>query len=370
MPQLTVELLNSNDQVVAHRDRWNQLAGNRPLQRWEWLGAWAQHYCVGDSSLLVLVVRDADKIIALAPLCIMDRPYFGRTICFLGGGKACTDHMTFLVEPGFEDAAVETIANWLVENRNGDSQWNHCQLIGVDADDAIMQKFNQAMTDVGCHLDTRPGQPCYGVDLPDTIEEYTSRRSKNGKRDTNKIKRQLNNGTCEIFTPTTRSELEQYWDKFVELHQMRRDMLGEDGCFAHSKFGEFLWDASCRLLDAGLLRMPFVLIDGEPVSVQYSVVAEDRWLFYQSGMNPGYQKNSPGQVVLYHAICESIQSGHKYFDMMRGDEPYKLRWRAEMVSTTEIRIAAPQIYAQLKQRAWQWRKKAKAWAKERLGRPA
>ena len=148
---------------------------------------------------------------------------------------------------------------------------------------------------------------------------------------------------------------------------MRRSAAGDVGCFEHVPFGEFLWDASRRLLESGLMRLTFIECDGFPIAVQHALVSDDRWMYYQSGMDASYGEFKPGQLVLYHTIQQSIEAGKAYFDMMRGDESYKLRWRGEAVMSTEIRIAAPSRIAIMQQKGWQWRKALQSWAKKTAG---
>ena len=48
---------------------------------------------------------------------------------------------------------------------------------------------------------------------------------------------------------------------------------------------------------------------------------------YNSGYDPGvHAALSPGWVLLAHLIERVIESGHRHFDFMRGDEGYKYRF--------------------------------------------
>ena len=366
MPQFSVELLKTPSEVQPYQSRWNELAGSRPQLRWEWLGAWAIHYCF-EKQLMVLVVRDGDRIIGFTPWYIEQPQFAGRQIRFLGSGQACTDHLTLLTEPGLETAVAYEIADWVLKNRiNGpsrSSQWTHMKFVGVDRDDAAMRTLVHALADEKCDVDSRPGMPCFEIELPDSMEEFVARRSKSGKRDCRKIRDWLAQDRFRIFTPTTADELKDVWYDFVDLHELRRRKLGDGGCFEHVPFGEFLWEASSRLLETNHLRLTFVCDGDHPVSVQHALVSDDRWLYYQSGMDPAYQDFKAGQIVLYHTIEQSIREGKRCFDMMRGDEAYKSRWRAEEKLTVEYRIAAPHRVARFQQRTWQLQKRMKAWAR-------
>jgi len=93
-------------------------------------------------------------------------------------------------------------------------------------------------------------------------------------------------------------------------------------------------------------------IDDVPVATQFAVADDDCWYFYQSGMNPDASHVRPGLSIFCHAIRDAIQSGRKRVDMMRGDESYKLRWRAELQPAQEVRVCSPRNIAQVRNQVY------------------
>ncbi|MEM6473620.1 MAG: GNAT family N-acetyltransferase, partial [Planctomycetota bacterium] len=116
----------------------------------------------------------------------------------------------------------------------------------------------------------------------------------------------------------------------------------------HSHFEQFLRTAAERLLSKGQLRFLVATAEDQPIAVQFAVADESTWYFYQSGMEPELAELRPGLSVFCYAIRSSIAAGNQVFDMMRGDEPYKLRWRASLRPTQEVRAFSPRISSQVR----------------------
>ncbi|HEY4593430.1 MAG TPA: GNAT family N-acetyltransferase, partial [Thermoanaerobaculia bacterium] len=62
--------------------------------------------------------------------------------------------------------------------------------------------------------------------------------------------------------------------------------------------------------------------------------------FYQSGFDPAHSALSPGTLLVAQAIRRAIEEGKTAFDFLRGDEPYKRRWKPQREYRTLRKIRA------------------------------
>lgn len=355
---LSVELIPLVERIsLEDIQRWNALAAN-PFQRWEWLGSWWRAYQQKHMLYVLKVQRDGETI-AFAPWFLEKRVGLGRTLQFLGSGKVCTDHLSLLVSADDRQEVCDAIARWLIDV-NTERQfvvpkgliWDAIEFIGVDKDDPTMNCLAEAMRSHGLTVDQADGMGCYVIDLPDDWGDYVQMRSKSGRREIRQSQKNVENGVIAVHKVRDEQELDAVWDQFVDLHQRRRHASGTTGCFDHPPFGTFLRNAASELLQAELLELTLASIDGVPVAAQFALVDDDCWYFYQSGMSPDASQLRPGLSVFCHAIRETIQAGRKRFDMMRGDEPYKQRWRAELQPAQEIRVCSPRNIAQVRNQVY------------------
>ena len=52
---------------------------------------------------------------------------------------------------------------------------------------------------------------------------------------------------------------------------------------------------------------------------------------------------SPGKLSMMAAIQFAIDQGCEFFDLLRGDEPYKANWRAAPVACHDLRVWQNQV---------------------------
>jgi CelD/BcsL family acetyltransferase involved in cellulose biosynthesis len=152
----------------------------------------------------------------------------------------------------------------------------------------------------------------------------------------------------------------------VELHQKRRESLGQRGCFASPRFTAFHRDVTAQLLSLGLLRLWWTDLDGRPAAIEYDLIGGDTIYFYQSGIEPELARDRPGWLGSIGSLRDAQRSGYRYFDFLRGDEAYKSSWRAVVLPADELRVVAPRTFPRLHYATWSTGQLLRRWAK--LGR--
>ena len=349
-----VRLIQQSSQVVEDCvRRWNALA-RHPLQRWEWMGTWADHF-VQPGKLRVLEFSVGQHIVGFAPWFIDHRFTTGSTLQFLGSGKACTDHQSLLVDPDWSQSVAEAAAAWL-SGQHPDckhtgslsTDWECVEWIGVDDSDVAIIEVAEQLRDAECSLDVAEGDACYAMALPASWEDYIRSRSKSGRREVRQAVRQIDEGRLKVTRVETREQLQRLWPELIRLHQSRRSEVGTDGCFDYPRFASFLSSAVTRMLDAGMLRLYFAFADDRPVAAHLAFADDQGWYYYQSGMDPNASELRPGLALFCYTLREAIADGLRTYDLMRGDESYKLRWKASRIATRQIRVFNRRLSAQVR----------------------
>jgi CelD/BcsL family acetyltransferase involved in cellulose biosynthesis len=134
----------------------------------------------------------------------------------------------------------------------------------------------------------------------------------------------------------------------VELHQRRWQSLGERGRFASPRFLQFHRDCAPKLFDAGCLDLVWLELDGRPLAAEYHLLSVDTAYAYQSGIDPERLDEEPGRMAVMTTIQRQIDLGRRYYDFLRGDEPYKSHWRAVPQPTWEVRVVPRRTAARVR----------------------
>ena len=352
---MNVRCITTITDALLLEPAWRQLTAPHPFLTWDWLSCWWDHF-LADGQLLILVGTDErDRVVGIAPFWIQASPLRGRVVQFLGSGKACSDHMSMLTATGQEAAFATACGAWLGqanESARPTHHWDYIQWIGCDAADPAMHQLTTTLSAQGHQVTRSPGQPCYFLDLSAGWPAYLQSRSNSTRRLIKRLESQLGEPVVEVHVYTTADELAEHWDTFKRLHQLRHCRGNDTGCFGHRGFEDFLRDATLRLAAHSAVQLVIVTVDGVAVSAAYNFELAGRLFNYQSGMDPAYADLRPGFLALVAVLRDIDRRQLDGLDLLRGDEPYKARWRASCVETTEIRIPCRRTSSRLLHELW------------------
>lgn len=327
---------------------WNGLAGAVPFRRHEWLATWWRHYGEG-AELAITCVWDDDQLVAIAPFLLERCRTKGRILRLLGTGEVCSDYLSILCRGGHEEQIVSLVAERLLE----DDRWDALHLDGIDAQDSLTPQLVAELARQGCLVYEGAGPNCWRLQLPKTWTEYEARLSKSHRKQTRRlIERVFNSDRAELHTASNVSDFAIAQQILIDLHQRRRQALGEPGCFASPSFLAFHQDVMKRLLASGLLRLHWLELDGRPAAAEYHVADGGVIYGYQAGVNPELLDEEPGRLAAIATLRLAVEQGFTAFDFLRGDEPYKAHFRAEPRPSVRYRLAPRRPAARLRHRAW------------------
>jgi len=142
------------------------------------------------------------------------------------------------------------------------------------------------------------------------------------------------------------------WATFVELHQKRRNSIGQLGCFADDNFERFLQSAIKGLMSIDRADLIVINKADRPLAAMIVIYCGETCMMYQSGIDPEMSSLEPGYQSVMVAIEHAIERGCHHFDFLRGDEPYKARWSTTREAIIRRKFIPPTMSAQLKHGTW------------------
>ncbi|MFM2399564.1 MAG: hypothetical protein RL341_1721 [Pseudomonadota bacterium] len=361
---MNVELLKTLPSLQPVLASWQDLAAGMPFRQPEWLLAWWQHFKRETDELFVLVVRDDEaRIRAIAP---WYRDMRRRTVRFLGDGPVCTDHCTVLIDHRFSDEPIPAaIAAKLCALAGAADGWATLHFEAIDCHDAVMGTFTREMQQLHAKVHRSHYANTWLVDLPqgwDKFVEGLSRKSRKTLRNrANKLEK------VQVRCVHSQAELDAFMPVLVDLHQKRRNAMGDAGCFADPRFEPFLREVATQLLPRGQLQAFSLWLEGRPIAAdigfrtdsRMDVRGESRWLCYQAGIEPGLMEHEPGKLANIHILRHAEKFGVTTVDFLRGDEPYKQQLKADPHPVCDLRFTAPGLAGNLRQAWWQALAKAR-----------
>jgi len=317
---------------------WRDLADGIPMRQPEWLLSWWEAFRPSDAELFLLTASEGDRLVGLAP---WYRLRSERQLRLLGDGEVCTDYNGILTATDIESKCViAAFAGWLVEHaRDRNLGWDSMLLEGISNSDARTQALYHKLALGGGVTMERNSMNTWRLDLRDGWEGYLARASK----DTRKRLRRRFASLADVRVCWVKSEKdwENYFPILVDLHQRRRNALGEPGCFSSQRFKSFLEQASLRLLKLGQLQAFHLEKDGKPIAAEIGYRSQLNWYCYQGGIEPLAMELEPGKMANVLMMSHAQSQGIDAIDFLRGDEPYKKQLKADPKSISNLWIARP-----------------------------
>ncbi len=351
---MQTRLITSVDELIANRIAWDSVAENQPFLRWSWMVNWLR-YGIENVSPAVLVGLVDEQWVGIAPFCIeQDSARLIRKLRLLGSGKACSDYVGLIVRPPHQRTFTECVADWIASGLQSESQLGRVDAIeleGCSLDDSTTKYLFELLSANGLKQHDSEIEGCWQMDLEDSWERQNQSFSKSLRRKTKKARQRLRDPQTRVFSSDD-TELDQLWPSFVDLHQQRREMLGQAGCFADHNFENWLKDVTRELVGEGRAELLLIENQQEPLA-SFLLFNDSQTVFmYQSGISAEKISLEPGYQIAVLAIERTIEKGFKKFDFLRGDEPYKSRWLTQRVALTKTRFVPRRIGSQVKHGIW------------------
>lgn len=350
---MNIQLFDNFESLKSHREQWDRVAGEFPFHRWAWLGTWFEHLAPQGTPAVLVAIEDGQWV-GIAPFWIDDRSSMNQKLRFWGDGKTCTDYTSLIAPADSFEAFTFAVVDWLNVECAAGGKFENIDLIELDGM-GVENESTRLLTEVfeasGFSKHVTEIEGCWKADLPTDWKELNAGFSKSMRRKTKKAVSRVTSEGCRIET-TKDNHFESLWPTFVDLHQKRRSMLGDEGCFADSAFESFLRNATLELVQEGRAELVVIHFDEQPLASMLLFNDGCTNFMYQSGADQTRMKLEPGYQIAVVAIQKSIQDGYQHFDFMRGDEPYKARWSTNRIPMTTIRFVPRNLRCRIKHNVW------------------
>jgi CelD/BcsL family acetyltransferase involved in cellulose biosynthesis len=290
------------DQIESYQALFDQCPAATPFQSPEWLRTL---YHFRKRGFKVLVGFEGKDLALSLPLKCSN----GMWSCWRPFGVGPSDYLGPLYQ---STEHVKDLYAFLLEQR----ETTLVDLHQVPSDHLLSNCFLQG--------ESISQARCLLLDLPNTFDEYVANLSKSLRYDVRRIGgKAFSEKNAEVLWLDD-SNRDQFADSFFNLHKLRWKSRGLPGAFIGS--GERFQRAWISNRNSAVV-MNMLLVEGKPAGVIYGMKQNETMYFYQAGMDPALSSLSPGTVLVAKLIERAISEGCKTFDFMRGDEPYKRRWK-------------------------------------------
>ena len=297
--------------VPAWLDLWRRCPAASPFQHPAWLAPWWTTFHPGHLRLST-VVADG-QLVALAPL-YLEEGALGRRLLPLG--MSVSDYLDVLVDPAWPDAGP-ALAGEIA--RSADASRIDLEELPPGAGALGLPAWS-GWREAGVSAQSACPVLALGDTLEGSIPALKARKLRMARRRADRRSWRI-----EAATVSTAPDL---LAALYRLHGARWKTRGEPGVLAHGDIRAFHAAVVPGLLADGVLCLAAVWLGETLAGVYYGFVHAGRAYAYLGGFDPAFAYESPGTLLMGHAIETAIAEGATEFHFLRGQEAYKYDWGA------------------------------------------
>jgi len=316
---LRTAVITSPDSFHELESEWKELVAASPtatpFQSFEWQSTCVRHFN-RRSRFHLIAVREGDDLVGLMPLIQSQRAW--KTLKAIGTGAS--DYLHPIARAGYESAVSEAIEQSISDAKGADL----VDLHQIREDKAFGKNANAYMPIEQAR--------CLVLDLPNDYEKYLGTLSKSLRYDVRRLDKDLFKTGRASVDQVDESQIEEGMARLFETHRKRWRKRGLPGAFI-GRAEAFHKDWAHRAIKEGFLWLSLLKVDGETIGAIYAMTLGTTCYYYQAGFDPAKGSISPGTLLVAATIRRAIAEGKQTFDFLRGDEPYKKRWKPQQVLT-------------------------------------
>lgn len=342
--------------AILSTEEWERLlksaASDVVFMTWQWQSLWWAHFGapvqasqdIEECKLHLLAVRNEEgALVGIAPLFIDARllppakeyrrgelrpegegePVRAVRIV---GGIDIADYLD-IIAPLDRMAEVWGVAlDYLIERRE---EWDVIDLHSLPQFSPSRELLVTLASQRGLAARVFPEDVSPVLELPGDWETYLMSLRKKDRHELRRKVRKLegrDDVRWRLVPPHDAEAMMQGMSTFLDLHRMS----GVDKAhFMDDHMAQFFLTMASELAETGWLDLAILEVDKQPASAYLSFSYGDRLYLYNSGYIQQFAAYSAGVALLAYRIHKAILQGFRYFDFLRGDEPYKYDFGAK-----------------------------------------
>ena len=308
-----IRVIRSAEDLAALQSQWWDLwrrAAAPPFLCPAWLLPWWQVFQPGE--LCSVAVFEEGRLIALAALyCDRER--------LLPVGIALSDYLDVLADP-HDARALPGLAEG-AHDLPGWAEWSLEELPPAAAALALPAP-------AGCADGASAQSACPVLALPLTTDGLDAAIPAGKLRKLRMARHRADRRGGFSIERVEAGGVDGFLRNLVRLHRVRWEEKGGSEALRGARVEEFLAAATPRLLAEGLGRFFLLRLGGRCAGAYYGMSDGLQAYAWLGGFDPDFAHESPGSLLIAHAIETAAGEGCREFHFMRGREPYKYEWGA------------------------------------------
>jgi CelD/BcsL family acetyltransferase involved in cellulose biosynthesis len=344
----TVEVITASERLAELGPIWDELVARarvtHPFVTHMWMQTWWDSFGA-DAELFILLVRDHDGPIAIAPLMrVKARIYGARHRCLQFLANDHTPRCDFIVAARPAEAYA-AICKFLMSES---ADWDVLQLRDVPSESGTLQELTSHAAQYGFLSGVRRAGDSPFLTTTIAWDEYME--SLPPKRRwflRNRLKRLSKLGHVSLETVSGGADLPDALEDGYRLEAAAWKGKAGTAILCSPGIRRFYTSLAGRAAERGWLRLQFLKVDDRRVAFAYCLAYAQRMYLLKPGFDPEYAAFSPGNLLCYLALQEVHASGFEAYDFLGYGDSWKRQWADQSISHSTVFLYAKRPLARL-----------------------
>ena len=333
---------------------WNEIlqkSGDSDVfSTWEWLWCWWKHF--GEKrNLRILVAQEKNEILGIAPLMLSKYRFLRlgklRKIEFIGSPHSDYNNFILFKNP---NKCQRLFLNRLMEF----SDWDLLELRDIREGSTSAVTLQRICNNGTSKLKLKVGTLCPYINLPNSLEIFVGRLSRNMRKNLRKRMRKIREKyKVEVKTQRDFDSVKKAMKTFFKLHQKRWRSKRRPGAFASATFRDFHSDLAQIFDKKGWLGLHFLAVNDEPIAAAYSFDYNRKKYGYLTGFDPDFERYGVGNLLKLCVVEYCVENGFREYDLTRDFEHYKADWATGVRKNLVARMVHKGWFARMYDRSVQ-----------------
>jgi CelD/BcsL family acetyltransferase involved in cellulose biosynthesis len=309
--------------AAIQSDPRSRLRWDNPFVLPLWLKAWWQSFGRGRPD--ILAVRHHGEPIGIAPLMIQ-----GRTARLVGDVNVC-DHLDVISAPDAAEVFFQALCDQL---RSRGVERLELELLRPDS--IVLREIAPSARRRGLPVEIAPQDASLEIPLPESWDGYLKMLSGKQRHELRrKFRRVEQAGSLGLRTVSEKAQAAEAMEVFFRLFRSNRPDKAD---FMQEPMMTYFRTLAQSLSEEDRLRIFFLEFQGIPAAAVMCFHHRGTMYLYNSAYDAHYQSWSLGILCKALSIRESIRSGMRVYDFLRGAETYKRHLGGQPITLSRCTI--------------------------------
>lgn len=337
IPNPRVTVIRDYEQFVSLEHEWNDAVERaqipHPFLRHEWVRTWWDSFGPStrvarsgqaDRQLHIVVVRDDDRLVGIAPLMREHAVVYGLPVRQLA--LVANDHTprTDFVVTGDKTEVYRAIWKSLTSEID---RWDVLQLTQLPRTSQTISAISGLASADRLRIGTWTSSDSPYLELAGTWESYWAGLSPKFRSNVrNRLTRLKQIGEPALEILSDKRAIAAAADDAWRLEASGWKEKEGTAISSDPNVRKFYTLLAERAADRGWLRLLFLNVGGKRIAVSYSAVYDGRLFLVKTGHDREFHACSPFKLLTYLAALEAYAHGLREIDFLGDTEPWKQEW--------------------------------------------